>query len=147
MIPAFMGDERISNPSLVIDSKRELLLPNHPKAMTRNVFLTMLGLLFLLSGCQKKVPADEHIRITMRKYSIEPSLIRVKSGETVELEITTADVQHGLDIPALGIKIPVQPGRPEKLTFKAPAKGEYNMACGVICGPHHDDMVGKLVVE
>ena len=115
--------------------------------MNRNVYLVLLSFLFLVSGCQKKIPADEHIRVTMKKYSIEPSLIRVKSGEIVELEIIAVDVQHGLDIPDLGIKNPVQPGRPATVTFKAPAKGEYRIACGVICGPHHEDMVGKLVVE
>ncbi len=83
----------------------------------------------------------------MKKYAIEPKVIRVKSGEIVELEISTADVQHGLDIPDLDIKTPVQPGRTTSVTFKAPARGEYRIACGVICGPHHDDMVGKLVVE
>jgi heme/copper-type cytochrome/quinol oxidase subunit 2 len=115
--------------------------------MNRNVYLVLLSFLFLVSGCQKKLPADEHIRVTLKKYSIEPSLIRVKSGEIIELEITALDVQHGLDMPDLGIKTRVQPGRPATVTFRAPAKGEYRMACGVICGPHHDDMVGKLVVE
>jgi heme/copper-type cytochrome/quinol oxidase subunit 2 len=109
--------------------------------------LFLLGLLVLASGCQKKLPADEHIRVVMKKYTIEPQVIRVKAGERIELEVTTADVQHGLDIPALGIKEPVQPGKTTTIYFTAPAKGEYRVACGVICGPHHDDMVGKLVVE
>ena len=103
--------------------------------------------MFLVSGCRKKPAADEHIRVIMKKYTIEPSLIRVKSGDMVELEVTTADVQHGLDIPALGIKEPVQPGRTTTITFRAPARGEYRMACGILCGPHHEDMVGKVVVE
>ena len=115
--------------------------------MNRNVYLVLLSFLFLALGCQKKIPADEHIQVTMKKYAIEPALIRVKSGEIVELEVTAVDVQHGLDIPDLGIRTPVQPGRPATVTFKAPAKGEYRIACGVICGPHHDDMAGKLVVE
>jgi cytochrome c oxidase subunit 2 len=107
----------------------------------------VLSFLFPVLGCQKNTPADEHIHITMKKYAIEPALIRVKAGETVELEITTNDVQHGIDIPDLGIRKPVQPGGTTIITFKAPSKGEYRMACGVICGPRHDDMVGKLVVE
>lgn len=115
--------------------------------MNRNVPLVFLSFIFLALGCQKKIPADEHIRVTMKKYAIEPSVIRVKSGEIVELEITAADVQHGFDIPDLGIKTPVQPGKPATVTFKAPARGEYRIACGVICGPHHEDMVGKLVVQ
>ncbi len=83
----------------------------------------------------------------MKKYTITPDVIRVKSGQKVELDVTTADVQHGLDIPELGIKESVQPGRTTTVSFTAPAKGEYKVACGVICGPHHDDMTGKLIVE
>jgi cytochrome c oxidase subunit 2 len=115
--------------------------------MNRSFCLALLSFLFLASGCQKKSAADEHIRVVMRKYSIEPPVIRVRPGERVELEITTADVQHGLDIPDLHVHEPVQPGRTTTITFTSPAKGEYRIACGVICGPHHDDMVGKLVVE
>ena len=107
----------------------------------------LLGFMVLASGCQRKQHADEHIRVLMKKYSIDPAVIRVKAGERIELNITSTDVQHGLDIPTLGIKEPVQPGRTTSIYFTAPAKGEYPMACGVICGPHHDDMVGKLVVE
>jgi cytochrome c oxidase subunit 2 len=101
----------------------------------------------LLIGCQKKTGAADHIKVVLKKYSFDPSVIHVKSGETVEIEATTLDVQHGFDIPALGVKEPVQPGRTTTFTFVAPAKGEYEIKCGVICGPHHDDMVAKLVVE
>lgn len=107
----------------------------------------LLGLLVVLWGCQKKIPADEHIRVVMKKYTIDPPVIRVKAGERIELEVTAADVQHGFDVPALGIKEPVQPGKTTTIDFTAPARGEYRVVCGVICGPHHDDMTGKLVVE
>lgn len=83
----------------------------------------------------------------MKKYAIEPAVIRVKSGQVVELTVTTLDVQHGFDLPALGIKEPVQPGRTTSILFTAPAPGEYKVACGILCGPHHEDMAGKLVVE
>ena len=83
----------------------------------------------------------------MKKYAFEPAVIRVKAGQTTELEVSSADVQHGFDVPELGIKEPVRPGQPAIITLKSPAKGEYKVACGIICGPHHDDMAGKLVVE
>ena len=83
----------------------------------------------------------------MKKYAIEPAVIHVKSGSNVELEITTADVQHGFDVPDLGIKEAVQPGKTTTVNFVAPAKGEYKVVCGVICGPHHEDMLAKLVVD
>lgn len=83
----------------------------------------------------------------MRRYSFDPSVIRVKAGEPVDLEVTTADVQHGFDVPELGIKEAVQPGRTTEIRFTPSKKGEYRVKCGVICGPHHDDMTAKLVVD
>lgn len=83
----------------------------------------------------------------MKKYAIEPAVIQVKSGQKVELEVTTADVQHGFDVPELGIKESVQPGKTTVISFVAPAKGEYKVVCGVICGPHHEEMLAKLVVQ
>jgi cytochrome c oxidase subunit II len=115
--------------------------------MNRVILFTLMSFLFFAAGCQKKQVADVQIPVVMKKYTIEPAVIRVKAGQRVELDITTADVQHGLDIPALGIKRPVQPGRITSVVFTAPARGEYVVACGVICGPHHDDMQAKLVVE
>jgi heme/copper-type cytochrome/quinol oxidase subunit 2 len=41
----------------------------------------------------------------------------------------------------------VRTGQPTIVTLKNPAKGEYKVVCGIICGPHHDDMEAKLVVE
>lgn len=105
------------------------------------------SLLFISAGCQKAKPAAQTINVLMKKYEIQPNVIRVKSGETVELDVTTADVQHGLDVPDLGIKESVQPGRTTRITFTPANKGEFKVVCGVICGPHHEDMVGKLVVE
>jgi cytochrome c oxidase subunit II len=115
--------------------------------MKRYVILFLANTALFASGCHKNSAADVVIPVVMKKYVIEPAVINVKSGQKVELDVTTADVQHGLDIPDLGIKEPVQPGKTTTILFTAPAKGQYRMACGVICGPHHDDMTGKLVVE
>jgi heme/copper-type cytochrome/quinol oxidase subunit 2 len=115
--------------------------------MKRNAILFLLCFLFLVWGCQKKKPADVRIQVVMKKYAIEPAEIHVKSGQLVELTVTTKDVQHGFDVPGLGIKEAVQPGRTTTVSFTAPAPGEYKVACGILCGPHHEDMTGKLVVE
>jgi len=111
-------------------------------------FLLFLNILLcsFIPGCSRPKPT-EHINVVMKKYQIEPAVIKVKSGETVEFEVSTTDVQHGFDIPDLGVKQPVQPGKASVFTFKAPAKGEYQIVCGIICGPRHDDMKAKLVVE
>ena len=116
--------------------------------MNRNFLLILICFLLSAAGCQKQgTPGAQRITVVMKKYSIEPSVIHVKAGQTTELEVSTADVQHGFDVPQLGIKETVRPGKPAIVTIKSPAKGEYNVVCGIICGPHHDDMTAKLVVE
>jgi cytochrome c oxidase subunit II len=112
------------------------------------LILAVFSLLILTAGCQNagQTPA-QHINVVMKKYETQPNVIQVKSGEPVELDVTTADVQHGLDVPDLGIKESVQPGHTTRVNFTPKAKGEFKVVCGVICGPHHEDMTGKLVVE
>ena len=107
----------------------------------------VLSFLFLASGCQKNNEPAQHVKVVMKKYSIEPSVIRLKAGESVALEVSTADVQHGFDVPDLGIKESVQPGRPAMIRFTPKGKGEYRVTCGIICGPHHEEMTAKLMVE
>ncbi len=115
----------------------------------KTIFLcVLLSFCAIISGCEKKdASGAPRIKVVMKKYSIDPAIIRVKAGVTTELEVSTPDVQHGFDVPLLSIKEPVRPGPPTIVTLKAPAKGEYPVVCGIICGPHHDDMTGKLVVE
>lgn len=116
--------------------------------MNRIFSLVFLCFLLFAAGCHKQNNSGaERIKVVMKKYSIEPAVIHVKAGQTTELEVSTADVQHGFDVPQLGIKEPVRPGNSAIITLKSPPKGEYNVVCGIICGPHHDDMNGKLVVE
>jgi cytochrome c oxidase subunit II len=116
--------------------------------MNRIFWLIFLCFLLAAAGCQNKGNSGApRIKVVMKKYSIEPAVIHVKAGQTTELEVSTADVQHGFDVPQLGIKEPVRPGSAAVITLKSPPKGEYNVVCGIICGPHHDDMNAKLVVE
>lgn len=82
----------------------------------------------------------------MKKWAIIPGEITVPSGAEVELIVSSADVEHGLAIPKLGIREPVRPGNPTRIYFKAPAPGQYPMKCSVLCGRGHDDMTGILIV-
>ena len=110
------------------------------------------GSLMATSGCRKREGGPvssglQHVTVVMKKYSIEPAVIHVKAEERVQMDVSTADVQHGVLIPKLGINEPVQPGKPVTVSFVVPNKGEYEIKCGVICGPHHDDMLAKLIAE
>ncbi|HWC17154.1 MAG TPA: cupredoxin domain-containing protein [Terriglobales bacterium] len=103
----------------------------------------------LLIGCNAK-PSPQNkrfLQVTMRKYAIEPPLIRAKKGETLILMVSTQDVQHGFQVEQLGINEPVQPGRRAEITVDTSQKGEFKVACSIICGPGHDGMQAKIIVE
>lgn len=103
-------------------------------------------LLLTVGGCGRK-ERPRVVSVVMKKYSITPAEIRVKSGEFIRFEVSTTDVQHGFDIPDLGIKEPVQPGKPAVFEFKAGKAGSYAIECGIICGPRHDEMTARLIIE
>jgi cytochrome c oxidase subunit 2 len=115
--------------------------------MNKNLSLILLCFLISAAGCQHRDPNADHVKVVMKKYTIEPAVIHVKAGKLTELEVSSADVQHGFKVDSLGISVPVRPGQPAVITLKSPAKGEYNVVCGIMCGPHHDDMQAKIVVE
>src|ERR1700737_107746 len=94
----------------------------------RTIFFA-LGATFFMTGCSRppSPPAIKQpvsFKVVMKKYSITPAELRVKTGDVVHLEVSTSDVQHGFDIPDLNISEPVNPGRPAHITFTAAKKGE-----------------------
>jgi len=95
---------------------------------------------------KQAVPAL-HLRVAMRKFAIEPNVIRVKQGENVILDVSTKDVQHGFQVEQLGINEPVQPGKQIEVALDTKKRGEFKMECSIICGVGHNDMTGKIVVE
>jgi cytochrome c oxidase subunit 2 len=111
------------------------------------LYAVMAFLALSLAGCGRASTANVHISVIMKRYSIHPAEIRVKQGDVVELAVSTADVQHGFDVPSLRIKESVQPGKPAVFSFKAEKKGRFAVECGVLCGPRHDDMRGVIIVE
>ena len=108
---------------------------------------TLLVLALLLQGCSDSGAGARHIKVVMKKYAIEPPVIQLHKGETVVLDVYSADVEHGFEVPALGINEPVHRNFPAKIVLKPQKKGEFAMRCSVLCGPGHDDMTGRIVVE
>src|SRR5919108_98303 len=89
---------------------------------------------FLMVGCQDKRGQKEPVRIKVvaKKYGFEPPEIRVKKGDEVALEVTTADVQHGFHVPDLDISEPIQKGKVAEIRFTAANRGEHKIECNII---------------
>jgi cytochrome c oxidase subunit 2 len=109
------------------------------------------GLLVLMIGCGKKTPGyagppDTVRQIIMKKWEIDPKRVEVPQGARVELVVTSTDVEHGIDVPGLGIREPVQPEHPAVIRFLAQTPGVYPMSCSVLCGRGHNQMTGEIVI-
>lgn len=87
------------------------------------------------------------IEVTAKQFEFSPNPIRVKLGETVQLNITSTDVTHGFSLPEFNIDEVLQPGKTASVTFQATRTGEFPFACSVACGVGHAGMRGKLIVE
>ena len=72
--------------------------------------------------------------------------LHVPVDETVRIDLASADVVHGLYIPALRAQMEVIPGRRTFLWFHATRVGVYDLDCSEYCGVNHSDMRGKLYV-
>lgn len=87
--------------------------------------------------------------------------IKVRRGDTLVLVLTSADVEHGFIIPALGIgPYTIEPGHRKVIHFTADRAGSFPFLCAKICSctghgfactlhkkEGHEGMTGVLTVE
>lgn len=108
-------------------------------------------LLLAVVSCGKRTPTysgppDTVRSVVMKKWAIVPARLEFLQGTRVELVVSTVDVEHGIDVPGLGINEPVQPGKPAVIRFLAQTPGTYPMRCSIACGRGHDKMTGAIVI-
>jgi cytochrome c oxidase subunit 2 len=73
-------------------------------------------------------------------------VLRVPAGRPVRLLITSRDVIHSFDVPALRVKQDALPGRYTQTWFNADRPGRYEIFCAEYCGLSHSGMLAELVV-
>jgi len=73
--------------------------------------------------------------------------IRVKKGEEIFLQITSADVTHGFNFPAYNISEEIRAGKIKTIKINTSEAGEFNFSCNIECGLGHLQMKGKIIVE
>jgi cytochrome c oxidase subunit 2 len=76
----------------------------------------------------------------------EINTLHVPVNKVVELDMTSTDVIHDVDIPAFRIKHDVLPGTHMFLWFKANRVGTYDLYCNQYCGLGHSKMRGEVIV-
>ena len=101
-----------------------------------------------LAHAQDRKP-DRVISITAERFAFNPSKITVKSGELIELVLSSDDTDHGFRVPGAGIDVAIPPnGRGEaRVRFTAGAKGKFVIECSRPCGAGHNLMRGLIEVK
>jgi heme/copper-type cytochrome/quinol oxidase subunit 2 len=110
--------------------------------------LAMAGLVvaFAPLPVQTVAPQARTFRIEARQFAYAPSEFKVDPGDTVTIQLVSADVVHGLYIDGYGVSVEADPGQTATLTFTANKAGSYRVRCNVTCGAMHPFMIGKLSV-
>ncbi|HUN94211.1 MAG TPA: cupredoxin domain-containing protein [Burkholderiaceae bacterium] len=87
------------------------------------------------------------IPVVARRFNFTPAEIEIRRGVVVVLAFTAVDFMHGFNVPDLGVRADLVPGRVTKVRILAPLAGTYDFLCDNFCGDGHEGMSGKLIVR
>jgi len=87
------------------------------------------------------------IRLQAKRFSFTPNELHLQLGQPVVLELTTADVVMGFNIPDLKKRADILPDTVARLELTPDKIGTFGFFCDVFCGDGHETMTGKLIVS
>lgn len=126
----------------------------------KKLILILLLVTVILAGCTASntttnsgdnnppvVGETKTFTMTAKMFEFVPGTITVNEGDTVVLNITSEDVEHGISIPQFGVSETLPVGEMVTVQFVADEAGTYTFFCNVFCGSGHQSMKGTLVVN
>jgi len=91
-------------------------------------------------------PQERTFEIDAHQFAYSPSELKVNTGDTITIQLVSADVVHGLYVDGYDISFEAYPGQSATLTFVADKPGSFRFRCNITCGAMHPFMIGKLNV-
>ena len=112
------------------------------------LLLIMAGMVvaFAPLPVQPIAPQERTFRIEAGQFAYSPSELKVNPGDTVNIQLVSTDVVHGLYVDNYDISVEADPGQTKTLSFVADKPGSFRFRCNVTCGAMHPFMIGKLNV-
>ncbi len=119
--------------------------------MNSNIRVTVIAVAFFIglgvgAAHVAAQPAEQVIQITTKKFDYTPNQITLKKGVPVVLEFTTADVLMGFNVPDLGGRADIVPGKVVRVRLVPDKTGTFTFFCDIFCGSGHEDMTGIITV-
>lgn len=102
----------------------------------------VLAIVVLLTSAtgSSAATSPRRIEVTAKRFTFEPAEITVKTGESVDLVLTSADVPHGVRFRELMVDLNAAKGKPAEVKFTPAKSGTFIGHCSVFCGSGHGKM-------
>jgi cytochrome c oxidase subunit II len=91
--------------------------------------------------------AGREIEMVAQRFQYTPAEINLKAGEKVVLAIRSLDFVHGFNIPDLGVRADLVPGKVTKVEITPTKVGKLDFVCDNFCGDKHEEMHGTFIVS
>jgi cytochrome c oxidase subunit 2 len=105
------------------------------------------GAALLRTGLAQGAAEPRVIELVARRFVYEPNEIALKAGERVIIAIRSLDFVHGMNLPDLGQRLDLVPGRVTKLELHPQKAGVIDFVCDNFCGDGHEQMHGRFIVS
>ena len=92
-------------------------------------------------------PPEKVIPVVAKRFDYTPSVIKLKKGVPVVLELTTKDVVMGFSAPDFSVRADIIPEKVARLRIVPDKTGTFTFVCDIFCGTGHEQMEGTIVVE
>jgi cytochrome c oxidase subunit II len=92
-------------------------------------------------------PRAKVIKISAKRFDYAPARLTLKKGQRVVLELTSADVVMGFNLPDFNVRGDMIPGKVTRVEFTPDKTGEFTFLCDIFCGSGHEEMHGRIAVE
>lgn len=120
------------------------------------ILVGLFGITVSRLGELSQIPTDPntlHISVTGRQFQwefvygnsgVKSNDLYIPVGTPLVFDVTSMDVIHSFWVPDLYGKIDANPGRINRITFKAKQPGEYRGVCAELCGAGHSGMLFRV---
>ncbi|MFV0260202.1 MAG: cytochrome c oxidase subunit II [Acidimicrobiales bacterium] len=97
-------------------------------------------------GLREVSPGHYEAHVIAQVWSFVPREIEVPVGSSVDIYVTSTDLQHGFKITDTNVNMMVVPGQVSKLSFTFDKAGVFPYICHEYCGQGHASMYGTVRV-
>ena len=109
-----------------------------------NQLMRRLAPLVLWAGLTSFASAQDSIEVTASRQGYRPATVRLKKGETVHINLKTADDEHCFAVDALRIEKRIEPGKVTAFDLTPDKAGSFSVYCCL--EPDNEATRGRLVV-